>query len=239
MHTYIPSYLRSKNRGVVLQLFIQHRLLSKADIAKQSSLTFPTVTNVISDFIQMGLVSKTDNMFTSENGLGRKSVQLRLNENAVSTIGIFFEGNHLRVGLMNLLHEVVDCIDYSLQIDPSTPEEYEVISRHMTDAADTLVQAHPETRVLGVGIGMPGVVDAKNSTFRRWGKLYHFYDFYKTFDKNFSLPVFIENDINAAALGETILRNDPDFSNLFFLSIGTGTGAGLIINDRIWHGNMN
>lgn len=118
MHTYIPSYLRSKNRGVVVQLFIQHKLLSKADIAKQSGLTFPAVTNVISDFI--------------------------------------------------LLHEVSDCIDYSLQADSSTPEEYEVISRHMTDAADTLLQAHPKTHVLGVGIGMPGVADAKNSTFRRW-----------------------------------------------------------------------
>lgn len=239
MHTYIPAYLRSKNRGIVLQLFIQNKVLSKADIAKQSNLTFPTVTNVISDFIQMGLVSKTDSLSTAENGLGRKGVQLRLNENAFSTIGIFFEGNHLRIGLMNLLHKVVDCIDYSLQVDPSTPEEYEIISQHMTDAIDTLLEAHPETQVLGVGIGMPGVVDAKNSTFRRWGKLYNFYDFYKTFELNSTLPVFIENDINAAALGETIMRDDPSFSNLFFFSVGTGTGAGLIFNDRIWHGNVN
>ncbi len=239
MHTYIPAYLRSKNRGVVLQMFLQRKVLSKADIVKQSSLTFPTVTNVISDFIQMGLVSETDTVSTSENGLGRKGMQLRLNENAVGTIGIFFEGNHLRVGLMNLLHEVIDCIDYFIQADPSTPEEYEVISKRMTDSVSTLLQAHPSTRVLGVGIGLPGVIDAKNNTFRRWGKLYNFYDLYKGFQQDFSLPVFIENDINAASLGETIMRNDPKFSNLFFLSIGTGTGAGIIINDHIWHGNGN
>ncbi|MBD5094935.1 MAG: ROK family protein [Subdoligranulum sp.] len=239
MHTYIPAYLRSKNRGVVLQLFIQHKVLSKADIVKLSNLTFPTVTNVITDFLEMGLVQKTDGVTTAENGLGRKGVQLRLNENAFSTIGIFFEGNYLHVGLMNLLHEVVDRIDYALEIDPSTPEEYAVVSEHMTNAIDTLLQAHPETQVLGVGVGMPGVVDAKNNTFRRWGRLYQFYDLYKTFSCDFPLPVFIENDINAAALGETIIRNDPNFSNLFFFSVGTGTGAGLIINDRIWRGNAN
>ena len=239
MHTYIPAYLRSKNRGVVLQMFLQRNVLSKADIVKQSNLTFPTVSNVISDFIQMGLVSETDTVSTSENGLGRKGLQLRLNKNAFSTIGIFFEGNHLRVGLMNLLHEVIDCIDYFVQADPSTPEEYEAISKRMTDAIDTLILAHPTTKVLGVGIGMPGIIDAKNNTFMRWGKLYNFYDLYKSFRQNCALPVFIENDMNAASLGETILRNNPAFSNLFFLSVGTGTGAGIIINDHIWHGNGN
>ena len=194
---------------------------------------------MISDFIQMGLVSETDTVSTSENGLGRKGLQLRLNKNAFSTIGIFFEGNHLRVGLMNLLHEVIDCIDYFVQADPSTPEEYEAISKRMTNAIDTLILAHPTTKVLGVGIGMPGIIDAKNNTFMRWGKLYNFYDLYKSFRQNCALPVFIENDMNAASLGETILRNNPAFSNLFFLSVGTGTGAGIIINDHIWHGNGN
>lgn len=239
MHSYNPAYLRSKNRGVVLQMFLQHKELSKADITKQSNLTFPTVTNVVADFIQLGLVSESRTVSSSGNGLGRKGVLLKLNENAYGTIGIFFEGNYLRVGLVNLLHGVVDCIDYSLQADPSTPEEYEYTSRRMTDAISTLIRAHPETKVLGVGIGMPGVVDAKNSTFQRWGKLYSFFDFYSAFKHDCSLPIFIENDMNAASLGEVIMRDDPSVSSLFFLSIGTGTGAGIIINNRIWHGSAN
>ena len=238
LHAYNPTYLRSKNRGVVLQMFLRQRELSRADITKQSNLTFPTVSNVVADFIQLGLVSETSAV-SSGNGLGRKGVLLRLNENAYGTIGIFFEGNHLRVGLVNLLHNVVDCIDYSLQVDPSTPEEYAVISVRMTDAIATLVKAHPQTRVLGVGIGMPGVVDAKNSTFQRWGKLYHFFDFYSAFKHDFELPIFIENDMNAASLGEAIMRDDPSITSLFFLSIGTGTGTGIIMNDRIWHGHAN
>lgn len=239
MHAYNPTYLRSKNRGVVFQMFLQQKELSRADITKHSNLTFPTVSNVVADFIQMGLVSETNAVSSSGNGLGRKGVLLRLNENAYGTIGIFFEGNHLRVGLVNLLHHVVDCIDYSLQVDPSTPEEYEVISVRMTDAISTLIKAHPETSVLGVGIGMPGVIDAQNNTFQRWGKLYHFFDFYSAFKEGFELPLFIENDMNAASLGEVIMRDDSAMSSLFFLSIGTGTGAGIIMNERIWHGHAN
>lgn len=239
MRAYNPAYLRSKNRGVVLQMFLQQKELSKADITKHSNLTFPTVSNVVADFIQLGLVSETSAVASSENGLGRKGVLLRFNENAYGTIGIFFEGNHLRVGLVNLLHSVVDCIDYFLPFDPSTPEEYELISLRMTDAISTLVMAHPGTKVLGVGIAMPGVVDAQNNTFRRWGKLYNFFDFYSAFKRDFNLPIFIENDMNAASLGEVIMRDDPSMSSLFFLSIGTGTGAGIIMNDRIWHGNSN
>ena len=239
MQSYIPAYLRSKNRGLVLRLFMKHKELSRAAIAKQSQISFPTVMKVVDDFLSIGLITETETAVTSENGRGRKSQMLRLNENAFSTIGIFFEGNALHVGLVNIGHQVMDQAFYMLPDDPSSLEEYERISVKMTDAINTLRAAHPETRILGVGVGLPGVVDAKNMTFRRWGKLHNFYDFYRTFQDLADFPLFIENDMNAAALGEVLLRNDEAYSNLLYLSIGTGIGAGIIINEHIWNGDAN
>ena len=133
MQSYVPAYLRSKNRGVVYQLLLQYHSLSKADIAKLSNLTFPTVKKVIEDFLQLGLVSEGDSLITSETGLGRKSQMIKLNENSYGTVGIFFEGNLLHIGLVNLCHEIIDQIYYPLQKDPSQPEEYEQISEKMAD----------------------------------------------------------------------------------------------------------
>ncbi len=237
MQSYVPAYLRSKNRGVVYQLLLQYHSLSKADIAKLSNLTFPTVKKVIEDFLQLGLVSEGDSLITSETGLGRKSQMIKLNENSYGTVGIFFEGNLLHIGLVNLCHEIIDQIYYPLQKDPSQPEEYEQISEKMADAVYKLQRLNPQTKILSVAIGMPGVVDCEAMTFRRWGKLYDFYEYYRRFNTSFMLPVYIENDMNAASLGEMIIRDDPRYSNLVYISIGTGIGAGLIINNQIWHGN--
>ncbi len=239
MGSYIPAYLRSKNRDVVLHLLMQQKALSRANIAKQAKMSFPTVGKVIDDFLNIGLVSEAETASTSPSGLGRKSQLLRLNEDAYSTVGIFFEGNRLHVGLVNLCSRVMDQIDYPLQEDPSTPEEYEQISTIMTGAVRSLQETHPATRILGVGVGLPGVVDAKAMTFRRWGKLHRFYEFYKTFSTLSDIPTFIENDMNAASFGEMLLRDDSEYANLLYLSIGTGLGAGIIINNRIWHGDAN
>ena len=237
MESFAPTYLRCKNRDVVYRLLVQHKNLSKADIAKKTSLTFPTVSKVIMDFSRIGLVSETELAITSENGLGRKGKIVHLEKNSYSTIGIFFEGNRLHIGLINLCHEVIDQVYFPLLKDPTTPDDYLHISSKMTDAVYSLEKSHPETKILGVGIGMPGVVDTEGKTFRRWGKLYDFKEFYKTFDDSFPYPVFIENDMNAASLGEIMLRGDSCNGNLIYLSLGTGTGAGIIINNQIWHGD--
>lgn len=239
MHSYIPSYLRDKNRGLVLDLLMQHKLLSRAEICKYSKISFPTVVKIVDFFLETGLVSESEIASTSENGLGRKGQLLKLNENAFSTIGIFFEGDYLHIGLVNLTHTVIDQKFFPFQGNPSTAEEYERISGNMTDTVKEFRRTHPETKILGVGVGLPGVIDSENMTFRRWGKLYNFYQFYNTFNSVADLPVYIENDTNAASLGEMILREDPAYSNLLYLSLGTGFGAGIIINNRIWHGADN
>jgi glucokinase len=92
--------------------------------------------------------------------------------------------------------------------------------------------------VAAVGVGAPGVIHAqtgvvvKSPNFPDWNDL----PLKKTLEGSLKLPVFIENDANAAALGEQWRGAAKDIGSMIFLTLGTGVGGGIVLDGRIWHG---
>ena len=93
-------------------------------------------------------------------------------------------------------------------------------------------------RVAAVGVGAPGViyeqtgVVVKSPNFPDWNDL----PLKQILEGKLKLPVFIENDANAAALGEQWRGAAKDIRSMIFLTLGTGVGGGIILDGRIWHG---
>ena len=93
-------------------------------------------------------------------------------------------------------------------------------------------------RVAAVGVGAPGViyeqtgVVVKSPNFPDWNDL----PLKQILERELKLPVFIENDANAAALGEQWRGAAKDIRSMIFLTLGTGVGGGIILDGRIWHG---
>lgn len=92
--------------------------------------------------------------------------------------------------------------------------------------------------VLAVGVGAPGVIDisrgvvVKSPNFPDWNNL----PLKAELEKALSLPVFIENDANAAALGEQWRGAGKGIGSMILLTLGTGVGGGIILDGNIWHG---
>ncbi len=91
--------------------------------------------------------------------------------------------------------------------------------------------------IIGIGIGVPGFVDVKQGTIEHlvnvgWQNVQLKRDLEALID----LPVFVDNDANLAALGELINGAGKGTSSLLCVTIGTGIGAGIIINGEIYHG---
>ena len=92
--------------------------------------------------------------------------------------------------------------------------------------------------VVAVGVGAPGVIHAqtgvvvKSPNFPDWNNL----PLKGTLERELKLPVFIENDANAAAFGEQWRGAAKDIKSLIFLTLGTGVGGGIILDGAIWHG---
>lgn len=93
-------------------------------------------------------------------------------------------------------------------------------------------------KILGIGIGAPGAVKLKKGTvenppnFPNWGKVH----LGKAIKEKFDCDVYVENDANAAAIGELIYGAGKKFENFIMITLGTGVGGGIIINKKIYRG---
>jgi glucokinase len=93
--------------------------------------------------------------------------------------------------------------------------------------------------LLGIGLGVPGATDRETGNVKLAPSLGWFdYPLKKRLETRYSFPMLIENDVNLAALGELWAR-PQDVKNLVLLTIGTGIGAGIIIDRNLYPGSHN
>lgn len=96
-----------------------------------------------------------------------------------------------------------------------------------------------DNSVEGIGIGVPGLVETKLgivfnvANIPAWKNV----PIKEKLEKIFKIPVFVGNDANCFALGEKFCGKGKPFSNVIGLSLGTGVGAGVIVNDKLHIGN--
>lgn len=91
--------------------------------------------------------------------------------------------------------------------------------------------------VQSIGIGLPGVMDKKKGLLKYANNLnFNHVNVVKEMKSRTSLPVRIENDANCAALGENTCGASKGCKNVIYVTLGTGVGAGIIINGKIFDG---
>ncbi|MDR2949677.1 MAG: ROK family protein [Prevotella sp.] len=95
------------------------------------------------------------------------------------------------------------------------------------------------TNIRGIGIGVPSVVNAEQGivyntvNIPSWKKVY----LKDILEKEFRVPVFVNNESNCFAFGERYYGEGTSFRNIVCVTLGTGVGAGIIINDELYNGN--
>ena len=94
-----------------------------------------------------------------------------------------------------------------------------------------------DSSIKGIGIGAPGIVDSNGIIYEvvnipSLKKI----NLKKTFEDKFKIPVEANNDANCFALGEKLYGKGKSYQNLVCLAVGTGLGAGIIINGKIYSG---
>ncbi len=141
-------------------------------------------------------------------------------------IGVDLGGTQIKLGVVNEKGEII----HRELIDTVTESE-----KTLTDAiADMCKRIMADHTVSGVGVGTPGLIEgglvtATNLPFKKT-------DLAAVLTKKIGLPVTVSNDANCAALGEVTLGSGKDIQNMVMISLGTGVGGGIIINNKIYEG---
>lgn len=91
----------------------------------------------------------------------------------------------------------------------------------------------------GIGLGVPGLVDMKEGVVRKVNNIPSWQDLHlrDNIEQTLGIPAFLGNDANCFALGEKYFGKGRGASDLVCLSLGTGVGAGMILNDKLYEGN--
>jgi glucokinase len=144
-------------------------------------------------------------------------------------IGVDLGGTNVRVGNVK---------DDELKMHAATPisseESEDVVMKEITDTIDKVFDGD----VIGIGVGVPSVVDVEKgivysvANIPSWKKVY----LKDRLEQKYHVPVFVNNDANCFALGECYFGKARDYKNIIGLIVGTGLGAGVIIDNRLYNG---
>lgn len=206
---------------------------TQAELSRQTGLSTATVSNIVK-VLQDAEVVATEPTTSS----GRRALSVRLNSNSAVAVGIDFGRRHLRVVLANLAYEVLAEESVTLplghQADVSITAAVDVLDSLLDDAG-----VHRRD-IVGVGAGIPGPIDHRTGTVAQGAILPEWVGFQilAHLEDRLGLPVFVDNDANLGALSEVTWGPHSGVSNLVFVKIGSGIGAGLILNGMPFYGHV-
>ncbi|MBW1598898.1 ROK family transcriptional regulator [Streptomyces sp. JJ38] len=205
--------------------------LTQAEIARTTGLSAATVSNIVRELKDGGIVEVTP---TSAGGRRARSVSL--SGSAGIVVGVDFGHSHLRVAIGNLAHKVL--------VEDSEPIDVDASAAQGLDHAEALVGrllaragSSPE-KIIGVGLGVPGPIDVETGVLGSTAILPGWSGTNPRDDlaARLGVPVHVDNDANLGALGELVWGAGQGVADLAYIKVASGVGAGLVIGGRVYRG---
>lgn len=228
----IPPLLKDLNERTVFETIRLGSPISRAEISRRAGISKPTVSLALQSLLAAGLVRETDRVEPGRPRYG--AVFFEPVPDAALVLGLDLGARFLRGAICDLTGAVRARQDVELR-DVEVGVALEAISKLRL----SLVEAtgFPGGLIDSAVVGVPAVVDEETgmlslTTVRGLAGR----DFRTDLVERLDVPVRLENDINLAALGEQWLGVARGAENFVFLSVGTGLGAGLVLDGRLQRG---
>ncbi len=222
--------IKKQNRNLVLKLFFEESSISRAEISRITHLTRTTVSEIVAELIEGGLVEEIG--IGSSMG-GKSPILLSLVDDARYLISLDLAHNKFCGAIVNLRGKIRELIQSPID-DCSSGQALQVVY----DILDRLIDA-PYQPLIGIGIGVPGLVNTQNGTVINSLKLdWKDFPLGRLLEERYKLPVYVINDCQAIAIGEYTYGNDHGaITNMIVIRAGYGIGAGIVINEHIFQGD--
>lgn len=227
---------REKRNLAILDILRRFGPITRPEISRVLGLNIVTVSNYVEEFLNKNVVFEKE--FDVSEG-GRRPILLDINPESGIVIGV-------GVNLLDIVGVLVDLkgriitrsslARKGLGVKDIISSIIEIISQILNK-----VKAAPG-KIKGIGIGIAGIVNKKDGSIRWPEKVSSGYDYASIYvplkniiEKEFGLPVIIENDATSACFGEQWLDLEPGIKNLVYMF--SGVGCGIMINGEIYTGS--
>ena len=224
-----PADLRASNRERLLHLLRSHGAMTQAQLARASGLSPATVSSIAKELREEGWVDDV--------GTGGKRTPLSLSRTAGVAVGIDFDHSHVRVAIADLAHNVLAEASEPLDIDHEAEEGIGLAGKLVRELLHD-VGVSPG-RVTGVGMGLPGPLRRDTGEIGDSAILPGWIGAKPEamMSEELGLAVRVENDANLGALAEIVWGAGRGCSELLYVKVASGVGAGLVLNGRLYGGH--
>lgn len=228
--------LREGNRKRVIDALRERGVASRAELARITGLSRSTISTIVADLLESGLAGEREGQPAGEAHAGRPPVMVSLNRSAGLALGIDFGHRHLRVAISDLSHTVLAETWREMDVDHAADEGLGTAGEFVDQV---LEEAGAERHhVIGVGMGLPAPIDRTTGSVQDSSILPGWVgvDAAAEASARLRLPVEVENDANLGALAELAWGAARGRSEVIYIKVSSGIGAGLISGGRIQHG---
>ncbi|HLW03427.1 MAG TPA: ROK family transcriptional regulator [Ktedonobacterales bacterium] len=234
----VPGSLRQMNRLAILQLLRAEGPISKADLAKRSAISRPTVSKVVDDLHTDGLAEIVGTATPSAMG-GKPAKLYRFHSGAVRVGAVLLsvDGVSLAIcdGDAHILSKVYQ--RFSADRSPSTITStiISMLSKLLCDCSLS------SDDLLGIGVGVPGLTDSTNGMVSFAPHLPGWNDvpLSRWLADAFDVPIWLDNDCHLQALAERYRGQGADCDTLICVETGVGLAAAFLFNGQLYRGPGN
>lgn len=224
-----PSARTDVNRSAILAHLGAQGPASRADLARALVVSPALMTALTKDLIAEGLIVELEH---SPSQGGRPARMLGLVSSAGRAIGVKVVADHVAF--------VEVGIDGAVRRSASEPFDASANTflADLTTLLRRFIAGGSREPLLGIGVGVPGSVDRQgnglvDSAQLGWAQV----PIGSTLRREFSLPVLVENNVNALAVAERLYGIGRQHENFLVVTIGTGVGAGIVVDGVVLRGN--
>ncbi len=220
---------KQHNRDLVLRTIFANESISRAEVARITSLTRTTVSDVTNGLLAEGLVEEVGR---GESIGGKSPILLSIVADSRYLIGLNLAQDKFMGSIVNLRGEIKETVEI-----PVNDTNGKTALEYVYQIIGQLVKKNKP--IVGIGVGTPGLVNTRegvvlNAVNLDWQDL----PLGQLLYKKFKIPVYILNDSQATAIGEYVyggtIRHEE---NLVVVNVKHGIGAGILINGRLFQGD--
>ena len=229
--------LRVNNERVLLERLRASGAASRAELSRVTGISKPTVSAALGNLERAGLVRETGEM-TVTAGRGRSAVLYEVNPTAGYVVGIDIGRSRIRVALADLEGEIRGRREVRNDVDGAAGPE-PIVATATQLAHEVVAEAGLDwSHVVHIVVGTPGVFDQASNEVRYagslpgWGRT----GVVDSLRRELGTELSVHNDANLAALGEYAFGAGRDCPLLVFLMVGTGIGAGIVVDGKLFAG---
>lgn len=206
--------------------------ISRVELSRELGLTRAAITAIVDELQDKKLVYEVKR----QNKNGRIQTVLEINPDGGKVVGIDMGATHITYILSDWSANILNEIEIPFDIDEGPQKGIKVLNENFQLF---LVQSGLSINdISAVGIGVPGPIDIEKGLVNAppimtsWDR----YPIRDTLQKLWGIPVSLNNDAEMGALGEWAYGAGRGEDNLVYIKVGTGIGAGLFLDGRIYHG---